>query len=499
MKILIDTNILIPLETPKVELKEEFAKFILLCAKYNCQIFIHEASLDDIKRWKYKNGKKIILSRLRKYQALKNIENPQEKFLKRINSKHDTPRVIVDDKLLYAIYKKYIDILVTNDNGIYQKAKLINIDPKIYRLEQALNFLEELFLEKEIEIPNIVTHSLKNIDISEKIFRSIPDEYPDFREWFRQKVKEDRKAWLYRDFKNEIKAICIFKIEKNFPLIKGKILKLCTFKVVEDYRGKKLGELLLKTAFNYCILNKCNAIYITLYKEKQDFLVRLLEDFGFLEIGNIKDESIYTKYFYIENKEESEQLDHLNFHIRYFPYFNNNEDVSKFIIPIQPRYHERLFPEIQFQGALFPFEESDSNAIKKAYICNSPLKKINPGDILIFYRSRDLKSITNLGIVESTIRSLNPNEIASFVGKRTVYSYEEIEEMCKGREALAILFRQIKKFNKIFPFNYLKKINIKGPIQSIRRIREDSFVFIFKSDGGKIIDNFFTNKAQLCF
>jgi len=499
MKIIIDTNILIPLETPTIELKEESAKFILLCSKYNCQIFIHEASFDDIDRWKNQNGKKIILSRFKKYQILKNSENPTEEFLKRINSRHDTPKVIVDDKLLYAIQEKNADILVSNDNGIYQKSKLINLDPRIYRLEQALIFLEDLFLEKETEIPNIATERLRNININEDIFKSIPNEYPDFKEWFKLKANEGRKTWICRNFNNEIKAIGIYKIEKDFPFLKGKVLKLCTFKVSEDYRGKKLGELLLKTAYNFSILNRCNAIYLTLFKEKQDFLIRLLEEFGFLEIGNFKNsESIYSKYFYIEDKEESEHLNFLDFHIRYFPYFKNNESIRKFIVPIRPIYHERLFPEIQNQISLFPHEESDSNSIKKAYICNSPVKKITSGDILLFYRSADFKSITNIGIAESIIRSSDPNEIASFVGKRTVYQYKEIEKICSRGEALAILFRQIKKFNKFFPFNDLEKRNIKGPIQSIREINEESFSFIFSNSGGNINDNFFADKTQLC-
>lgn len=40
--------------------------------------------------------------------------------------------------------------------------------------------------------------------------------------------------------------------------------------------------------------------------------------------------------------------------IRYYPYFKDNESVQKFIIPIQPQYHEVLFPDFSsMKGSLF--------------------------------------------------------------------------------------------------------------------------------------------------
>lgn len=52
-----------------------------------------------------------------------------------------------------------------------------------------------------------------------------------------------------------------------------------------------------------------------------------------------------------------------------------------------------------------------------------------------------LRSITVLGVVEDTLVSSLPTEVARYVGKRTVYRFDEIESLCQ-REVLAILFRQ---------------------------------------------------------
>jgi hypothetical protein len=64
-------------------------------------------------------------------------------------------------------------------------------------------------------------------------------------------------------------------------------------------------------------------------------------------------------------------------------------------------------------------------------------------DLLLFYRSHDAKAVGVLGVVEKTLRSRNPSEILTFVGRRTVYSPDQIVTMCgRVRPVLAILFRQ---------------------------------------------------------
>ncbi|GAI27432.1 unnamed protein product, partial [marine sediment metagenome] len=260
-----------------------------------------------------------------------------------------------------------VHLLVTNDNGIHSKSKLLGIEAKVYRLEQVLSFIEKIFSEKDIRIPNIKDEFLYNIDINEPIFKTITEEYPDFFGWFKNKAPEGRKAWIFKDSNlNTIGAICIYKEEKNLFGIKEKILKLCTFRVDDTSRGKKLGELLLKTAFKYCVENNYKAIYITLFPKKQLYLINLLEDFGFQSIGyNERRELIYLKKFFVKDINEVNNLDNLTFHLKYSPYFKNDLKINKFIIPIQPRFHKKLFPDNQKQNQLFYDNDPYGNAIKK--------------------------------------------------------------------------------------------------------------------------------------
>lgn len=500
MRILLDTNILIPLESPQITIDSKLAKLMRLASKFKIDILVHDANFEDIKRYAKNKNREIILSRFEKYNRLDNIGEPSSNFLKEINSKHDSPRVICDDRLLYTLYKNSVHLLVTNDNGIHSKSKLLGIEAKVYRLEQVLSFIEKIFSEKDIRIPNIKDEFLYNIDINEPIFKTIIEEYPDFFDWFKNKAPEGRKAWIFKDSNlNTIGAICIYKEEKNLFGIKGKILKLCTFRVDDTSRGKKLGELLLKTAFKYCVENNYKAIYITLFPKKQLYLINLLEDFGFQSIGyNERRELIYLKKFFVKDINEVKNLDNLKFHLEYSPYFKNDLKINKFIIPIQPRFHKKLFPDNQKQNQLFYDNDPYGNAIKKAYICNSRVRDINKGDLIFFYRSHDYKAITNIGIVDDLIITNSPEELAAFVGKRTVYNLPEITNFCK-KETIAILFRQIKNFDIFFIYNDLKKSNItKGIIYSIKKISDEDFKKIFKFVGGSVDDSFFTNKTELC-
>jgi len=152
MRILLDTNILIPLETPHRLIDGKIARLMKLSAKFKIDTLIHDANFEDIRRYGNDIGREIVLRRLERYNKLEYASEPDSNFLKKINSSYDTARVKYDDKLLYALFKNSAHLLITNDNGIHSKAKLLGIEAKVYRLEQALSFIEKTFCEKEIKL-----------------------------------------------------------------------------------------------------------------------------------------------------------------------------------------------------------------------------------------------------------------------------------------------------------------------------------------------------------
>jgi len=147
-------------------------------------------------------------------------------------------------------------------------------------------------------------------------------------------------------------------------------------------------------------------------------------------------------------------------------------------VPIQPAYHEILFPDFESQQVTLIFLGQDhhpGNAIKLAYLCHAQTNQVRSGDIVIFYRSQDEKVITSLGIVEDYVQLNDVNEIIRKVKRRTVYTLDQISLM--ARPSLKVmLFRLVRHFNNPVPLKYLHDEGIAtGYLQSIRRIEDESF------------------------
>ncbi len=163
-----------------------------------------------------------------------------------------------------------------------------------------------------------------------------------------------------------------------------------------------------------------------------------------------------------------------------------NTEVNKFIIPIQPKYHEDLFPDFSsMKGSLFEKKTKNlyscqGNTIKKAYLSHSKIQTIKKGDIVLFYRSHDRKSIQCIGIVETVFFSDDVDDVFSRIAKRTVYSYDELRDIT-NKKTLVILFRFIS-LNREISNKDIKDAGIKGNIQSIRKITNDQYLLIKKME-----------------
>lgn len=112
------------------------------------------------------------------------------------------------------------------------------------------------------------------------------------------------------------------------------------------------------------------------------------------------------------------------------------------------------------------------------------------GDILLFSRSKDVKSLLSIGVIEHIDYEMrDPNEIISIVGKRTVFSSNEIEEIAK-KDTIVILFNHHFHLRRPINFDKLKELGIlHGAPQSISEIDHEKYLRI-KQLGG--IDERFT-------
>ena len=158
--------------------------------------------------------------------------------------------------------------------------------------------------------------------------------------------------------------------------------------------------------------------------------------------------------------------------------------VPAYVVPIKPHFHGRLFPDVEPQLAFKVTGEPHGNAIRKAYLCRAKVRTMEPGDLIYFYRSVT-SELTVVGVVEDVARLSEPADIVRAAGKRTLYTYSDVEEMAGGsREVLVIGFRQAKALEPSIGLQDLKDAHVlKAHPQTVTRLGEEAAVWLAQTLG----------------
>ncbi|RLG23423.1 hypothetical protein DRN85_09380 [Methanosarcinales archaeon] len=498
MRILIDTNIFIYREDDHV-LSSDLQNILRILNLLKVEILVHPKSIEEIRKDRNEDRKKIMLSKIRTYPLLESPPDPSRdnSFLSFVGDS-SKPNDYIDNAILYAVYTDAIDFLITEDKGIHNKATRLGIKERVLSLEDALEIFEKDFYNERVGHPPALKEEfIYNLDVSDPFFDSLKEEYEEFETWFKKISREGRRCWVHFRKNGTIGALLVYKVENepidsnpSFPAKER--LKISTFKVT--HMGYKIGELFIKLSVEYSVKNGLAEIYLTHFTQQDDYLVDLISEYGFNKVAiNRRGEDIFVKELFPDMK-VIKSLSPIEISKKFYPNFYDGRKINKFIVPIRPEYHERLF--IDYTGRQTTlFEHAgefiiEGNTIKKAYLSHSRITKISPGDLLLFYRSRDRKEITSLGIAEEIYPNLqDKDEIMRRVGKRTVYSVDEIEEMAK-KPTIVILFTWHFHLSNPLKLKDLIEMGVlTGSPQSITEISHEKYLHV-KSGGG--IDERFT-------
>lgn len=336
----------------------------------------------------------------------------------------------VDHHLLAAVVGDAVNLLVTEDSDIHKKARRLGLGERVTHIEDAVAYLRAIAPQPgdSALLPlETVAHTL---DASDSIFGTLRADYPGFDNWLQKCKTEHRICWtVERD--GRLAALTIVKWEDPPEYGPGgRTLKVCLFKVSEQYPGMRYGELLLKSVFDYAYANQADSTYVTAFPKYQN-ISNFLAAFGFSDAGvrTGLGELVMVKSLRPRDP-ASGTLDALEHHIQFGPWYYDT-GAQRFIVPIEPRFHKVLFPEADRQRQLrsFGILSPAGNSIQKAYLSRGSNRQIKPGDILYFYRSNDRRRLTVIGIAEDTFVSKSHESISDYVGKRSVYSPDQIREM----------------------------------------------------------------------
>jgi ribosomal protein S18 acetylase RimI-like enzyme len=474
VKFLIDTNVFIPLEpTAPAEgqaLRSVAVRFAQRANECGYPLYVHPAQMQDILGDRDEARRDLRKALLNKYPTLPNP--PSSARVDAIvgapeRSRHDW----VDHQLLAALCADAADTLVTEDVGIHRKAKRLGLHHRVAYVAEAVAELDALSDRAPIALPAVEATKAYNLDAGDEIFRSVRQDYPEFDVWLTKCKREHRQAWIVRGPDKAYAGVSIVNREDRSDLgLHGKTLKVCMFKISDKHAGYHYGELLLRDVLNYAQQNAFRSLFVEVFP-KQERLIAFLHEFGFYDLQRPtrRGETRLAKALDF-TADDVAKLSPLEFNRRFGPSAIKWSDVSAFVVPIKPKYHDVLFPEASAQVQLFEGHRACGNALRKAYLCNSVARDLQAGSILAFYRSEDLQAITVIGVVEETLVSNQPAVIARYVGKRTVYPFSEIQRLCE-KDVLAILFRQARVlYSPIALDNLLPNRIIAAAPQSITKL-----------------------------
>lgn len=465
MKILLDTNIFINREASSI-VNDGIGVLFRWIDNLHYSKFIHPISVAELNSYKNKKTKRTLNLKIQNYNVLRTTA-PMSESIKEMSERHDKCQNDLNDTaILNELYSDRVDIIITEDKKIKQKAIMLGISEKVFTID---SFLEKVVAENpeltDYKTLSVYKEYFGNIDINDPFYSTLKEDYPGFEKWFNKKA--DEIAYICRSG-DKMMAFLYLKIEReneNYSDISPqftpkKRLKIGTLKVTLN--GYRLGERFLKIVFDNALILGSEEIYVTIFEKRieQKNLINLLEDFGFefhgYKTSIDKKELVYVRKMNRTANQSSPRLT--------FPFMSINGRI--FIVPIYPKYHTELLPDSILNNESkrdYIENEPHRNAISKVYISRSFERKLNPGDIIVFYRTGGYyKSVVStLGIVENVIDNINNlDEFIKLCRKRSVFSDKELAEHWNYRPSNRPFI-----VNFLYSYSFPKRINMKRLIE----------------------------------
>ena len=449
MRFLIDTNLIIKLEPLDREFEDdshEAREFARLIAKAGYRLLIHPAIEHAFARDADIDRANRMRQLSEKYPTLQ-APPSDDKVSQTLGSYAEGTNDWVDIQLIAAVDDGLVDYVVTEDQDLIRRLQRLGIRERGLTLTAANTLLRSLTdepIDPPARVERVLMHELPHGD---PIWESFRDEYPEFDDWFRKARADERTAWCISQ-NGRLAAVAIVKREEDRPYeLMGRVLKMSSFKVSEEFQGRRYGELLLRAVFDYAHANGYDRLYVTVFPHHQR-LIALFEDFGFFDFNAT------TKLGEVVLAKDRESAatgatgteDPLEYHLRFGPPAIASHAERWFIVPIQPRLRRLLFPASGDQTVLpLPelgaWREASGNALKKAYLSRTSSRLVDPGSVLLFYESEHPQALVFAGVVEDVLVSRDVQEIRAFTSTRTVYANDEIAQMTADGDVLSILFR----------------------------------------------------------
>ncbi|MEP4091627.1 PIN domain-containing protein [Reichenbachiella sp.] len=440
MRVLLDTNIIIHRETNKV-VKYEIGQLFNWIDRLKLEKYIHPITITEIEGYQNKEVVKSFSIKLDSYNQIKHASSFSDQ-MKQLSDEFDANQNDINDSyLLNEVFEERMDLLITEDKKIHRKANKLFITDRVFTIQ---SFLEKVISENpslvEYDVLAVEMMDFAEVNINDTFFDSFREDYkiPPFDRWFKKKSDDQCYVCYSQD---QLTAFLYIKPEgedENYqdispPFVGKKRLKIGTLKVTSN--GYKIGERFLKIVFDNAIRNKVEEIYVTVFDKRpeQIQLIEMMEEWGFMRHG-MKSTENGSELVLVRQFGKKFPVDIKNPKLS-FPYFSRK--TRKFIVKIEPQYHDELFPDslnTRADKTKFRENEPHRNRIGKVYISHSKDRDLESGDIIIMYRMGEntpkkySSTITSICIVEEVVKDFESfDHFYKLCARRTMIKKEDLE------------------------------------------------------------------------
>jgi predicted nucleic acid-binding protein len=151
MQIIADTQILISREFDRA-VPRRLQDLLKIFHELRIQIMVHPQSLEEIERDKNITNASALSSKLKTYPMVQSPPNPQDdNDFQEIVGAPQNIQDKVDNHLLYFVYGKKENLLLTEDPETHKKAEALQISDRVLYLKEALGFFTKQSKEERSE------------------------------------------------------------------------------------------------------------------------------------------------------------------------------------------------------------------------------------------------------------------------------------------------------------------------------------------------------------
>lgn len=237
MRALLDTNIIIHRENKRVS-NYSIGHLFRWLDKLKYDKVIHPYSISEIKKYRDPETQEAISVKLESYEVIKTIKEPDDSFLELIGIPEKSQNDRIDDCLLFEVYSNRVDILITEDRRLRNKAIKLGLSDRVFSINAFIS-------AATAENPSLIEYKMLavektyfgNVDLADSFFDSFRIAYPGFDKWFARKC--DEEAYICNTDAGKVLGFLYLKtegVDENYsdivpPFKPMRRLKVGTFKV----------------------------------------------------------------------------------------------------------------------------------------------------------------------------------------------------------------------------------------------------------------------------